>query len=66
MPNNPRQAIKRDLEAAIKHLDWIGTILTRTKAHYIGVADDYIPRYDVSIKMTLELQELLTAIKDAT
>lgn len=66
MPNNPRAQIKRDLLAAINHVGKVYGLLNSIAGVYKEAAPGYVDRYEVAGAVTMQLAELLEAIRNET
>lgn len=66
MPNNPRQAIKRDLLSAINHIGKVCATLNYLAGIYNEAAPEYTERYAVAFQLAIQLAELLEAIRTET
>lgn len=66
MPNNPRQAIKRDLLSALNHIGKVCGLLNALAGVYKEAAPEYLERYEVAFGLAIQLAELLEAIRDNT
>jgi hypothetical protein len=64
MVNNPRQAIKRDLDAAINHVEHIQEILTRTGEKYRADHPEILQQYETTFAFFEQAKELLNVLRD--
>lgn len=66
MPNNPRAQIKRDLLACVNHIGKVCGLLNAIAGVYKEAAPEYLKRYEVAFNLSMELAELLEAIRNET